>query len=200
MRKILVIVAILSSLKAVSQEDFVIRINDTLINVALDKSYNINLKGTKFNFKVSSKDTLTYKNTFYSVLYPKGFRVSHSKLDADIEQISILTVESSGLIIQKYESVNPTSLNEIIMTEMTKESISYGFVSKRSSYKRRLKSGQEIEVTRAELRFKDDVDVYEVASIGKNNKGIIIITMRMDESNPEAQNLIDLMWQSLKIN
>jgi len=201
MKKILVIVAIFCSLKAFSQEDFVIRMNDTLINVALDKSYNINIKGTQLNFTVSSKDTLTYTNSFFSFSYPKAFRVSNSQLDAGIEQISIMSAEGSGMIIQKYESINPTSLNEMMLTEMTKESISYGFVSKRSIYKRKLKSGQEVEVTKAELRYKEDVNIYEVASIGKKDAGLIIVTMRMDEeNNTEGQKVIDLMWQSLKVN
>ncbi len=201
MRQILEIVSIFCCLKGFSQEDFVIRINDTLINVELDKSYNVNVKGTKLNFMLSSKDTLTYTSSFYSFLYPKAFRVSNSKLGADIEQISILTAEGSGMIIQKYESLNPTALNEMMLTEMTKESINYGFVLKRSNYKRKLKSGQEIEVTKAELRYKDDVNIYEVGSVGKKDAGLIIITMRMDEDNgTDGQKVIDLMWQSLKVN
>lgn len=201
MRKILLIVAFFWSLKGVSQEDFVIRMNDTLINVALDKSYNINIKGTNINFTLSSKDTLNYSNDFYSFLYPKAFRVSNSKIADGIEQITIVTAEGSGMIIQKYESINPTSLNEMMLTEMTKQSISYGFISKRSNYKRSLKSGQEIEANRAELRYKDDVSIYEVASIGKKDAGLIIVTMRMDDDNSnEGQKVIDLMWQSLKVN
>ena len=201
MRKILVTVAIFCSLKGFSQEDFVIRVNDTVINVALDKSYNVNIKGTKLNFIVSSKDTLTYTSSFYSFLYPKAFRVSSSKIETGIEQISIMTAEGSGMIIQKYENFNPTTLNEMMLAEMTKESISYGFVSKRSHYKKKLKSGQEIEVTKSELRYKDDVNIYEVASIGMKDAGLIIITIRMNEvNNTEGQKVIDLMWNSLKVN
>lgn len=201
MRKTLAALAIFCSLQAFSQEDFVIRINDTLINVALDKSYNIEVKGTKLNFIISSKDTLTYTNSFFSFLYPKAYRVSSSKVDAGIEQVSIMTAEGAGIIIQKYESINPTSLNEMMLTEMTKESLSYGFESKRSNYKRTLKSGQEIEVTKAVLRYKDNVNTYEVASIGKKDAGLIIITVRMDEgTNTEGQKIIDLMWKSLKVN
>ncbi|MES2646976.1 MAG: hypothetical protein V4717_08890 [Bacteroidota bacterium] len=201
MKKTLVVFAIFCSFKGVAQEDFVIRFNDTLINVALDKSYNIDVKGTKLNFVISSKDTLTYTNTFFSFLYPKAFRVSSTKLDEGIEQISIMTAEGSGMIIQKYESMNPTSLNEMMLTEMTKESINYGFESKRSKYKRTLKSGQEMEVTKAVLRYKDDVNIYEVSSIGKKDAGLIIITIRMDEdNNTEGQKIIDLMWKSIKVN
>jgi hypothetical protein len=152
-------------------------------------------------FIITSKDTLTYNNGFYSFLYPKGFSVLNSKIDIGIDQTSILTAEGTGIVIQKYESVNPTSLNEMMLTEMTNESISYGFESKRSIYKRKLKSGQEIEVTKAVLRYKEEVNIYEVASIGKKDAGLIIVTIKMDEDdNTQGQKVIDLMWQSLKVN
>jgi hypothetical protein len=169
--------------------------------VALDTSYTIDVNGTKLKFRITSKDTLTYTNSFYSFLYPKAFKVSNSNIDIGIDQTSILTAEGSGILIQKYESINPTSLNEFILKEMTKESISYGFKSTRSTYKRKLKSGQEIEVTKAVLRYKDDVNIYEVASIGKKDAGLIVVTMKMDEDvNSQGQRVIDLMWQSLKVN
>src|SRR5687768_8190217 len=78
MRKILVVIAIFCSLTGVGQEDFEIRLNDTLINVTLDKSYTIDVKGTKLKFMVRSKDTLTYTNSFYSFRHAKNFKASSS--------------------------------------------------------------------------------------------------------------------------
>jgi len=193
-------VAMICSLKTIGQEDFLIRLNDTLISIALDKSYHIELNGIKLNFSVSSKDELTYSNTLYSFSYPKTFKVSSAQLDPGINQISILTAEGTGFLIQQYESINPTSLKELMLTEMTKESINYGYESTRSIYKRKLKSGEEIEVMKADLRYKEEVNIYEVAAVGKKDAGIIIITLRMDEdSKTEGQKVIDLMWKSLTV-
>jgi len=200
MRLSLIVLIIFCSLKAFCQEDYVMRLNDTLINVVLDKPYNIDLKGTKFRFIVSSKDTLTYSSSFFSFLYPKTFKVTDTKVENGIEQASILSPEGSGLIIQKYETMNPTTLNELFLSELTKESISYGFISKRTTYKRKLKSGQEVEITRATLRYKEEVNVYEVASIGKKDAGLMILTISLGEGKfPEGQKVIDLMWNSLAV-
>ena len=200
MRRIFTALSIFCFFNGEAQEDYVIRFEDTLINVALDKSYNIDVKGSRINFIIRSKDTLMYTNSSYSFLHPKAFRVSGTKIDVGIDQVSILTAEGSGMIIQQYTSINPTSLNEMMLTEITKESINYGYELKRSAYKRKLKSGQEIEITRAVLRYKEDVNIYEVASIGKKDAGLMIVTMRMDEDGTsEGQKLIDLMWQSLLV-
>ena len=83
---------------------------------------------------------MTYNDRFFSFLYPKGFKVSNTIVDENVEQISILTAEGSGLLIQIFKSINPTTLNELILSEMTKESISYGFQEKRSGYKKNIET------------------------------------------------------------
>lgn len=190
----------LCALGAQAQEDYVVRINDTLLNVELGKKYNTTVNGKKVSFSVKLKDTLTYADNLYSFLYLSHNKISKTKLDTSISQISILTAEGSGLLIQEYESINPTSLNEMMLSEITKESINYGFEMKRSTYKKRLKSGQEIVVTRAVLRYKEEVNIYEVASAGTKDAGLVIVTMRMSEiDDTPGQNIINLMWDSLRL-
>ncbi len=201
MKYILIVILLVSHIEAMCQEDYIVQLNDTSMSIALDKHYNIMINGKPQKFKVMQKDTLTHTDNLYSFQYLKGFKVSNSKLGAGIEQLSLLTAEGAGLIIQRYESINPTSLNELMLTELTKESISYGYESKRSYYKKALKSGHEIDVTKALLRYKDEVNIYEIASIGKKDAGIIIVTIRMDESeNSQGKKLIELMWKSIKPN
>ena len=154
--------------------------------------------GRKINFVLSANDTLIYNDDLYSFLYLKDFRVSKTKVEGGIEQIMLMTAEGSGILIQKYPSLNPTTLNEIMLTEVIKESLSYGYELKRNDYNRTLSSGQKIQINKAVLKYKDDTNVYEVASIGKKDEGILIITMVMDQNNSkQGQKLIDLMWSSL---
>ena len=137
----------------------------------------------------------------YSFSHLKDFKVTKTEINPSIEQSSIMTSGGTGLIIQEYTSLNPTSLNEIMLNEMTKESISYGYALERSTYKRKLISGQEIEVTKAVLRYNDDINIYEVASVGKKDAGILVVTIKMDENiKSPGQKLIDLMWETLRFN
>jgi hypothetical protein len=200
MKLVLIFISVFFTLVANSQEDYVLQLNDTTLNVALDKPYNLVVKGKKIGFRLIQKDTLTYSNNLYSFLYPKGFKISNASVDEGIEQISLLTAEGSGLLIQNYQSMNPSTLNEFMLNEVTKESISYGFEEKRTSYKKVLRSGQELVVTKAVLRYKDEVNIYEIASIGKKDSGLMIVTMRMDEEEgSQGQKIIDMMWKSLQL-
>jgi len=198
MRYTVIIIAILFLSQAKAQEDYVIRINDTTFKISLDKKYALIMDGRKINFILSANDTLIYNDDLYSFLYSKDFRVSKTKVEGGIEQIMLMTAEGSGILIQKYPSLNPTTLNEIMLTEVIKESLSYGYELKRNDYNRTLSSGQKIQINKAVLKYKDDTNVYEVASIGKKDEGILIITMVMDQNNSkQGQKLIDLMWSSL---
>ena len=198
---LLALVFLITTLKVVGQADYSIRINDTIINVVLDKPYNINVKGENVKFVINLKDTLTYSNSFFSFLYNKKHKVSQTQIEKGVDQITILTAEGSGILIQKYENLNPTALKELILTEVTKESINYGFKDTRTNFTKKLASGQETDVTKAFLTYKDEVNIYEIATIGKKDAGLIVVTIKMDnDATTDGQKVIDLMWASLKVN
>ena len=182
-----------------AQNDYTIQINDQVLDVALEKEYQININGKPVKFKVQAKDTITYKSNLFSFKHSKDYKVSKSIIDAGIDQQMIMTADGTGIAIQQYSSYNPTLLNEIMMAEITKESLSYGYKLEREDYNRRLTSGQEIRVNKAILKYKDDTNIFEVASIGEKDEGIIIITMKMDDNTTsEGQKIIDFMWNTLE--
>ena len=110
----------------------------------------------------------------------------------------LMTAEGSGFIIQKYSTINPTLLNELMINEVTKESINYGFKLKRKDYKRVLASGQKIDVDKAVLTYNDEINIYEVASVGKKDSGLIIMSMEMsDLESSSGKALIELIWKTL---
>ena len=199
MRLILIALLILMGTKSFSQNDFKIHINDTILEITLDKTYNITLDKKEIEFKIVAKDTLVYEDDIFSFNYPKDYKVSPMVIEEGIEQIMLMTAEGSGILIQKYSTINPTMLNELMISEVTKESLNYGFIMKRDDYTRKLKSGQEIDVDKAILTYKDEMNIYEIATIGKKDEGILIMTMIMDEEmSTQGRKIIDLMWNSLR--
>ena len=85
-----------------------------------------------------------------------------------------------------------------MISEVTKESLNYGFKIERNDYTRKLKSGQKLDVDKAILTYKDETNIYEVATIGKKDEGILIMTMVMDEKmSKQGRKIIEMMWSSL---
>ncbi len=198
MRLTLITLLIFISIKSFSQNDYKIQINDTILEISLDKEYNIILDEKEIQFKIVAKDTLIYEDDLFSFNYSKDYKISKMTIEEGIEQIVLMTAEGSGLLIQKYSTINPTMLNEMMISEVTKESLNYGFSMKRKDYTRKLKSGQKLNVDKAILTYKDDTSIYEVASIGKKDEGILIVTMiTVDEMSKQGRKIIDMMWNTL---
>lgn len=199
MKILFVVVTFFAGFRATAQEDYKIKINDAVQPVSLDKEYEIVVNGEKVHFIITANDTLTYSDSAYSFLHLKDYKIAKTKLDNGIEQAMMMTAEGSGFIIQKYSSLNPTGLNETMLNEVIKESLNYGYQLKRNDYQRTLKSGQEVKVTKAVLTYKGDTNIYEIASLGKRDEGILILTMITNEKlSAQGRKLIDLLWKSFR--
>ena len=197
---ILILTLLISSL-IYAQEDYQVEINGKVIDVELSKNYKVKVKNKIINIKVSVKDTLAYNDNFLSFKYPKEYKITKSKVDAGIEQLLIMTAEGSGVIIQEYSAMDPSMLNELMIKEVTKESINYGFVMKREEYERTLDAEKKLKISRVVLTYKDEINIYEITSIGKKDTGIIIMTMEMnDNENSIGRKLIKMVWKTLNLN
>ena len=200
MKKYIVILILFVTGFIYSQEDYKLEINGKVFEIDLDKDYEFNVGDDVLKVKVKQKDTLLYSDDFLSFKYLKQYKVAKTTIDSGVEQLMLMTAEGSGFIIQKYSTINPTLLNELMINEVTKESINYGFKLKRKDYKRVLASGVKIDVNKAVLTYNDEINIYEIASVGKRDSGLIFMAMEMsDLKGSIGKDLIELIWNTLEI-
>jgi hypothetical protein len=106
----------------------------------------------------------------------------------------------NGFIVQKYHRINPSSLTQLMLNEITKESISYGYVKSEKNFQKKLLSGQVIDGIEATLTYKAEKEKYIVATYGGKDEGIIVIVMLLNEDfKTEDSKMIDLFLNTLKI-
>lgn len=181
-------------------EEYTLFIDDVPFPIQEDKDYNVKINGKQVLIKLVKKDTLTYRDDFYSFKYHKDFKVAKTEIDSGIEQIVVMTADGSGFIIQKYMSLNPTFLNEMMLNEITKESVSYGYTMNKNNYEKKIPSGQVLTISSAELEYNGEKEWYEVTSYGQKDQGVIIMTMKLDLGlNTKGDELINFMWQTLEL-
>ena len=185
---------------AYCQEDFVVHLNDSSISVALDTPYQIKIKNQLFSFVLSAKDTLTYKDSLFSFKYQKDFRITNLSADKNVDQLMIMDASGSGFLIQAYRYISPVALTEIMVGQVTKENLANGYDLNRSEYERTISSGQTLNVIKLVQRYKDNVRTYEVATFGRKDDGIAIMTFNMPiPAAAKPKDIVNLMWQSLWI-
>ncbi|WP_034062114.1 hypothetical protein [Lacinutrix jangbogonensis] len=200
MKNIILILILSVSHLIYSQENFKIEINGKVFEIELDKDYELNIDNELLKINVKQKDTLLYSDESFSFKFPKEYKVAKTAIDDGIEQLMLMNAEGSGFIIQKYATINPTALNELMINEVTKESVNYGFKLVREDYERVLSSGLKVKVDRAVLTYNDEINIYEITTVGKKDSGLLFMTMEMDDSKDSlGKKLINLIWNTLEI-
>lgn len=196
----MVFIVLCSISQAKAQEDFKLKINDSVYQLGLDRPYEFVINGKKVTVSLIANDTLTYVDEMISFKYTKDFKVTKSTVEEGIEQIMVMTADGNGFLIQKYKTLDPSFLNEMMLKEVTKESVNYGYTIKREKGTRKLKSGKTFATDKALLNYKEEVNSYEILTSGKKDEGLLIMTMRMDgDEKSLGKKLIELMWHTLEI-
>ncbi|MFP4845334.1 hypothetical protein [Winogradskyella sp. PE311] len=198
--KLFLIITLISFVTANAQKDYIITIDGKSYEIEMDSEIEIKIKGKKLDLGLRKKDTLLLDEDYFQLKYTKKHKVSKVTVEEGIDQLMIMTAGGSGVIVQKYSSFNPTMLQEMMLNEVTKESVSYGYSLVRKDYDKKLLSGETIKVLKAVLDYKGETETYEIAAHGKKDEGILVMTMDMGlglgDGGPE---MVQLMWDTLKI-
>lgn len=203
MKKIFsIIVLLLLSIKSFSQKkgNYILIINNDSIEVNLNSEINYKTsKKEKLSIKVIQPNILTYSDEMISFDYRKSLSVSNTNIDDDIEQCMVIESTGNGFMIQKYKTFDPSSLTRLMLNEITKESISYGYSKTEEKFEKKLLSGQTIRGIKATLTYKGEKEIYTVATYGAKDEGIVVITMNLDEEFTSNKNMIDLFLETLSL-
>ncbi|WP_394747596.1 hypothetical protein [Spongiimicrobium salis] len=181
--------------------NYILVINKDSLKVALDQDYAYTTpSGEEVSLKIVQPNILTYSDEMISFKYDKSNSVSNTAIEKGIAQCMILKSTGNGFIVQKYENMNPSSLTQFMLSEITKESISYGYTMEQKTFKKELQGGQQLEGVEAILTYKGEKEVYTVATYGHKDQGIIVITMLLSEDFVAADKpMIDLFLNSLQV-
>ena len=103
------------------------------------------------------------------------------------------------VIVQEYASINPVSLNELMLQELTRESVQAGAELTQQPTTRKLADGRELTGLRATVKTRTDATDFEIMSFGAVDQGVLMVT-RIDQENAASEGaIIDKFWESLKI-
>lgn len=183
-----------------AQGNYFVIINQDSVQVNLNQEVEYKTaSGENFTLKITQPDVLTYSDDMISFNHDKTFSVSNSEIDEGIDQCMIMSSAGNGFMVQKYRTINPSSLTKLMLNEITKESINYGYDKSETIFKKQLKSGQTIEGIQATLTYKGEKEIYTVATYGKKDEGIIVVTMLLNEDYPKDKEIIDMFLETLEL-
>ena len=171
-------------------KDYDINIDDTITVQSQKGNVAITLKRKEFS--TFTKDVVSFEHR-------SDLSVAATDIDRDIHQYLLASALGTLIIVQKYDAMNPDSLNELMINQIAKDDIASGYKIKKSDFSRTLSDGTKMNGLRARLTYKkDDVDL-QVLSVDLGDSGVIAITRYNNDMAVGEDKIIDRFWETLKL-
>ncbi len=103
------------------------------------------------------------------------------------------------VIIQEYETIDPTSLKQLMMNELTKGDVKAGAELTQSETGRNLPSGTKLSGLKGVLKSRKEIKTVEVFSYGTDGRGVLLMSMIADENKGTDQAVLDKFWDTLAL-
>lgn len=156
--------------------------------------------GRKVTARLERNEFVTYAGERFSFVHPSAMAVTKTRLSDTIEQHLLATAVGTVVVVQDYAAVNPVSLDQLMLQEMTKESVQAGGTLTQEKATRRLADGRELSGLKATVKTRTERVDYVVFGYGAVDRGVMVIT-RIDADNAGTdQPVIDRFWESLAID
>jgi hypothetical protein len=199
--QLLVVLLVCSFVYAQEGSNYTITINGESFEYSLGETieYDAKKKGP-LKISVSQKDNLTYNDGIIVFNHPKSFPISETQLDEGIKQITAINSSGMGFIIQEYEGINPSLMVDLMLNEVTKESVEYGYSETISSVEFNTKDNKVLKGKKSVLEYQGVVDEWVVVTYSWKDGGVLIATMAVDTTDPNVDaNFADNFYKSLRI-
>ncbi len=131
--------------------------------------------------------------------HPGSLAVATHRLNEAITQHMMASAIGTVVIIQEYETIDPTSLKQLMMNELTKGDVKAGAELTQSETGRNLPSGTKLSGLKGVLKSRKEIKTVEVFSYGTDGRGVLLMSMIADENKGTDQAVLDKFWDTLAL-
>ncbi|UDL88794.1 hypothetical protein LGH82_27355 [Mesorhizobium sp. PAMC28654] len=196
----LAFIALCASARAEDLKAFRLTIDGVAVDIDAGESVDITLPdGKQTKATLERNDFATFSGDSFSFVHPSNISVTKTNLGDNINQYLMASALGTIVLLQEYSAMNPVSLNQLMLQEMTKESVQAGATLTQEPTTRKLADGKELTGIHAVVKTRTESADFEVLSYGIADQGIIMVT-RIDHKNDSTEApLLDKFWESLKV-
>jgi hypothetical protein len=195
---VLAISLLASPAKADDAKDFSITIDGK--DFAINPGETITAKtktGQDIGVSLKRNEFSTYKAGGISFEHRSDLSVASSDIAKDIHQHTVVTAVGTILIVQRYDFIDPSSLAQLMVQEISKDDVRAGAKLETKEKARNLSDGKEMKGLYATAKGGGRDVQLEVLAMPMGRGGILAMT-RMDMENAADQPIVDHFWKSLR--
>jgi len=178
--------------------NYVLTIDGKSQDIDLGQASAITLEnGQTLELLLSKKDILNFKTNNFSFDYPSEFTPARTNLGDGIYQTMLATPMGSLILVQEYENMDPSSMIDMMVHELTKEEVQYGYKIDKTEEAKSV-NGNTFKGQKAVATYKDEQNIRYVMTYSARDAGLLVVTM-LDKTAPEKDiKMVEDFWSSLK--
>ncbi|NLR99004.1 hypothetical protein HGP17_19465 [Rhizobium sp. P38BS-XIX] len=180
---------------------FRLKVDGVEVGINPGDSLDVTLKdGRKVSVELQRSETVTFSGGKFSFDHDGNFAVAKTDLGGGVQQYALITPIGTGLIVQEYKGLNPSSITDFVLQQMVQESLNAGAKMTKETAQRTLADGKVLNGVKAETTTPNDVMDYEIVATGRPDGGVLVATFANKENIPKDGAIIDKLWSSLKVD
>ncbi len=187
-------------LRADDSKNYVLSVEGKDYEIGLDGSVVAKTKeGKGITISLKRKEFSTFTKDVVSFEHRSDLSVAATDIDRDIHQYLTASALGTLIIIQQYDNLNPATLTELMLKQLSADDLATGYTMDKSDFSRTLADGTVMKGLRANLKHKnDDVDL-QVVAVDSGDGGIIAMTRLNHDMGAAEEPIIERFWATLKL-
>lgn len=195
----LLLAGLASAAQAEDLKAFRLTIGGQTVEIDAGETVDVDLPGGRTRVTLQRSEFATHGGGLFSFNYPSNLAVARSEIDRDITQHLMASALGTLVIVQEYTSIDPSSLDELMLNELTKEAVQAGATMRKEETSRTLADGNILSGLKATVTARNDIVEYEVLALGSPDQGVLAVTS-IDRDNVAAERqILDTFWRSLAL-
>ena len=186
--------------RAEDPKAFKLTIDGVSVDIDPGEDVDVALPGGKTaKVRLEHNDFATFSGGTFSFVHPSNYSVTKTDLSDSTAQYLMTTALGTLVVIQEFRKMNPVSLDQLMLQEMTRETVQAGGQLTQEPTTRKLADGKELTGLKATVKTRTDKADFEIVGFGTTDQGVLITTRIGDQDKGAEQPLIDKFWETLKI-
>ena len=186
--------------RAEDPKAFKLTIDGVTVDIDPGEDVDVTLPGGKTSkVRLEHNDFATFSGGTFSFVHSSRNSVTKTDLGDGIAQYLMASALGTIVLVQEYDKMNPVSLNQLMLQEMTRESVQAGGTLTQEPTTRKLADGKELTGVKATVKTRTDSADFEIVGFGLADQGLLFITRIGDQDVATEKPLIDKFWENLKV-
>ncbi len=181
--------------------DYTLTIDGKAYELELGKPATIELPGGRdVSVQLERNAIVTYRADNFSFQHPGEYSPSRTDLGDGVYQTMMATPVGTLVLVQEYTTINPCSLTGLMLNELTKEEVQYGYAIEKEDVSRTLGNGEKLQGVKAVSEYQGTRYTRHVLCYEARDAGVMVVT-QVEKSSPAADHtMLETFWDSFSIS